>query len=214
MSMHFIVFEGLDGSGKSSLIKALAQKLEQLSLLYISTREPGGTELGEALREFILFPKPNALPTPRTELLLYQAIRAQHVDTVIRPSLEKGHWILCDRFTASSIAFQSAGRSINQSDVESLNFFATSGLAPELTVLLDLTSEQALRRRENRTQSTGNQPDRIESENHDFHNKVRMSFIDQAQKNPHQWLVLDASLSPEELAQQLILNLEDRGWLS
>lgn len=173
--MSFIVFEGLDGSGKSSLMAALEKELVQKSIHFIKTREPGGTPLGDEIRNMILR-KEGPAPTARTELLLYEASRSQHVDQVIKPALDKGTWVLCDRFTASSIAFQSGGREISESQVESLNAFATAGVQPALTILLDLSVEESRRRRQGRGQNNGEAEDRIESEADSFHEKSDNRF--------------------------------------
>jgi dTMP kinase len=211
--MPFIVFEGLDGSGKSSLMKALEQQLTASNLAFIRTREPGGTPLGDEIRELILRPSESA-PTPRTELLLYEASRAQHVDKVIRPALQSGAWVLCDRYSASSVAFQAGGRQISEEWVENLNQFATDGLEPDLTVLLDLSVEESRRRRNQRESRGGAKEDRIESEADHFHERVRQSFLAQAAKNPKNWLVLNAAESPEVLLQQLLAHLKERRWLA
>lgn len=210
--MRFIVFEGLDGSGKSSLIDHLGRFLNSVALPFIRTREPGGTLLGDEIRELIMRVNGEA-PTPRTELLLYEASRAQHVDKVIKPSLEGGQWVLCDRFAASSIAFQAGGRQISEKWVHTLNEFATNQLEPDLTVLLDLSVHEAKRRRERREQNGGPSADRIESEADQFHDRVRNSFLKQAQLSPEKWLILDASYSQENLSNQLINFLKGKGWL-
>lgn len=210
--MAFIVFEGLDGSGKSSLLRALESLLQHKNITFHRTREPGGTPLGEDLREIILRRSQGA-PGPRTELLLYEASRAQHVDEVIRPQLKRGAWVLCDRFTASSIAFQAGGRSIRISDVEWLNRFATNGLEPDLTVLLDLETNEAKMRVDQRLRQTGESADRMESEATAFHERLRSSFLQQAEGNPKKWLVLDAKLSPQELIAELVSALRERGFL-
>ncbi|MCX7978504.1 MAG: dTMP kinase [Bdellovibrionaceae bacterium] len=206
--MVFLVFEGLDGSGKSSLIDRLRWELELRSITYHLTREPGGTALGDELREIILRKTPPH-PTPRAELLLYEASRAQHVDEVIRPKLAQGVWVISDRFSASSIAFQAGGRQIPVEAVEALNEFATAGLRPDLTVLLDLTVEESRRRQGTR----GTVSDRIESEDDTFHERVRQSFLAQARKEPSRWLVLDASRPIEELAQELLRTLKEKKWI-
>lgn len=210
--MIFLVFEGLDGSGKSSLMRALQGLLDQKKISYHVTREPGGTPLGDQLREMILR-KSGPTPTPRTELLLYEASRSQHVDEVILPEIKKGKWVLCDRFSASSIAFQAGGRNISEQDVEQLNAFATNNLKPHLTILLDLSVEDSKKRRQSRAQSTGESEDRIESEKDDFHNRVRQSFLKQAQKQKTEWLVLDANQSTEQMLELLVQELRSRGWL-
>lgn len=210
--MPFLVFEGLDGSGKSSLMSTLEKELKSKGLATLRTREPGGTPLGDELREMILRTKGPA-PTARTELLLYEASRAQHVDHIIRPALEKHMWVLCDRFTASSVAFQAGGREIPEEWVERLNEFATGGLQPELTILLDLTVEESRRRRHNREGATNQAADRIESETDSFHDRVRQGFLRQAKGNPKHWLVLDASKTPEMLLEELLKSLRGLGWL-
>lgn len=210
--MPFLVFEGLDGSGKSTLMNSLEKHLADKRLPVVRTREPGGTSLGEELRELILR-KDGQAPTPRTELLLYEAIRAQHVDTVIKPHLQKNHWVLCDRFKASSIAFQAGGRQIAVDWVEKLNEFATENLEPDLTILLDLSVEESRRRRQQRSSQVGVAEDRIESEADSFHERVRQGFLEQARGNPQHWLVLDASKSGPELFQELLTALKGARWI-
>ncbi len=207
--MKFIVFEGLDGSGKSSLMAALEKELQTKGIAYHHTREPGGTPLGDEIRNIILR-KEGPAPLSRTELLLYEASRAQHVDEVIAPKLRQGSWVLCDRFVASSVAFQGGGREIQESDVVALNNFATGGLKADLTVLLDLSVEESRNRRQGRGQVTGEDEDRIESEADDFHEKVRQSFLKQAQADADTWLVLDAKNTPAVLFQQLLQVLAER----
>ena len=177
---------------KSTLIKGLERELVAHSIKYLVTREPGGTPLGDEIRQILLRVKGDT-PGPRTELLLYQAGRAQHVDYVIRPSLQKSAWVLCDRYSASSVAFQSGGRGLRQSDVEWLNEFSTGGLRPNLTVLLDLTVEESERRRADRD------ADRFESEAREFHEKVRQTYLRLAKADAFNWLVLDAS-QPSEVS--------------
>ena len=211
--MPFLVFEGLDGSGKSSLMSALEQELKSKGLPVVRTREPGGTALGDQIREMILT-KDGPTPTARTELLLYEASRSQHVDQVIRPALQKNSWVLCDRFSASSIAFQAGGREISEAWVERLNEFSTDGLIAELTVLLDLTVSESRRRRNQRQSKTGGGEDRIESEADTFHERVRKSFLEQAERDPKHWLVLDAAKNPDELLAQLLSHIRGLKWLA
>lgn len=208
----FLVFEGLDGSGKSSLMKSLENHLVQSGIQCLMTREPGGTVLGDQLRQLIL-QKSAEPPVPRAELLMYEASRAQHVECLIRPALLAKKWVLCDRFSASSIAFQSGGRSIEESQVKWLNSFATANLEAELTVLLDLPVEESENRRNRRALATGEDQDRIEMEKQDFHERVRQSFLAQAKAEPTKWLVLDASHTPAELSAELIQFLKDKKWL-
>lgn len=210
--MIFLVFEGLDGSGKSSLMKQLEQYLELKKIDFIKTREPGGTVVGDSIREIIL-QKSVAPPTARTELLLYQASRAQHVDLVIKPALENKKWVLCDRFSASSVAFQAGGRNISLSEVEWLNSFSTTNLKPNLQILLDLTVEESKNRRANRSIKAGVAEDRIEAEASDFHHRVREGFLAQAKAARKEWLVLDAAQSQQKLFQELLQALRGHQWL-
>lgn len=210
--MFFLAFEGLDGSGKSSLMNQLQNHLSAVHKSFIKTREPGGTQVGDQLRNIILS-KSSEAPTPRTELLLYEASRAQHVDLVIKPALEKKQWVLCDRFSASSVAFQAGGRQISEEQVIWLNQFATDNLKPHLNILLDLTVEESLKRRQKRVHEIGEAEDRIESEAAAFHERVRKGFLQQAHAAPQEWLVLDASQTPEQLFKILIQELKSRKWL-
>jgi dTMP kinase len=210
--MFFIAFEGLDGSGKSSLMNQLQNHLSTNNKSFIKTREPGGTQIGDQLRNIILS-KGTEVPTPRTELLLYEASRSQHVDLIIKPALEKKHWVLCDRFSASSVAFQAGGRQISADQVNWLNNFATDSLKPDLNVLLDLSVEESQARRQKRATAAGETEDRIESEAESFHRRVRDGFLMQAVLNPADWLVLNASQTPEQLFILLIQELKSRKWL-
>lgn len=213
--MIFLAFEGLDGSGKSSLMKQLEDHLLQQKIQFVKTREPGGTSVGDQLRSIILTRNEDAslAPTARTELLLYEASRAQHVDQVIRPALEQKKWVLCDRFTASSVAFQAGGRKISIEQVRWLNSFAIDGIEPHLNVLLDLTVEESKKRRQNRQHQSGEQEDRIESEAEAFHQRVREGFLSESKLFPERWLVLDAAHSPEKLFEILLKELKAKKWL-
>ncbi|MCB0341680.1 MAG: dTMP kinase [Pseudobdellovibrionaceae bacterium] len=210
--MSFIVFEGLDGSGKSTLAQGLRQVLEKHNISCVMTREPGGSALGGELRQLLLRLEGEP-PTAKAELLLYLADRAQHVEKIIAPALEKGQWVLCDRFTASTVAFQSGGRQLNIDSIDQLNDYATGGLKPDLFVLLDLSVEDSAQRMRMRESIQGDSPDRFEQEAKDFHERVRMSYIQQAQKTPDRWFVLSATQSPEELLQELLSELKRRKWL-
>lgn len=211
--MIFLAFEGLDGSGKSSLMKQLEIALSEKKISFVKTREPGGTLVGDELRALIL-KKSDEAPTARTELLLYEASRAQHVDLIIRPALAEKKWVLCDRFSASSIAFQAGGRQISESQVEWLNDFATNSLTPDLNILLDLTVGESQKRRQNRLDQSGIADDRIEAESDAFHERVRQGFLKQSEALPAKWLVLDAAQTPEQLFQILLMHLKARKWLA
>lgn len=208
----FIVFEGLDGSGKSTLIQGLTKELEAGGQKFRLTREPGGTPLAEDIRKLLLRTEAEA-PVATTELLLYAASRAQHVAGVIQPALAKGEWVICDRFSASSVAFQSFARGLDRAKIDWLNTFAQQGTAPDLYVLVDVTVDESERRQSKRIQG-GQKADRMESEKREFHESVRRGYLAQAKENPKGWLVLDGLLSPEDLKQELIAKLKERGWLN
>lgn len=206
--MHFIVFEGLDGAGKSTLIKGLEAELKAKGQSVVVTREPGGSALGEEIRRLLLEVGPDA-PQPKAELLLYQAARAQHVDLVIRPALERGDWVICDRYTSSSLAFQCGGRGIEESGVRWLNQFATDGLEADLTVLLKVSVAVSEQRRSGREFA-----DRFEQEKSEFHQRVHDHYLKQVASAANKWLVLNGeNQSPQALAAQLKQDLEARKWL-
>lgn len=205
----FIAFEGLDGAGKSTLIQSLVEELKKQQTNYVLTREPGGTELAEKIRQLLLSTEVEK-PSEKTELLLYEASRAQHVSQVIRPALEKGEWVLCDRFTASTLAFQSGGRGLSESDIHWLNNYATGGLEPTLTVLLDIDVDSSQKRSSGRTDR---ELDRMEREKREFHEAVRVHYLKQANQNPSKWLVLQAKDSVEQLSEQLLTHLRTNSWL-
>ena len=207
--MHFLAFEGLDGAGKSTLIQGLKSELERLGMAAVVSREPGGTSLGQEIRQMLLRVQGEA-PVARAEALLYQADRAQHVETLIRPALASGRWVLSDRFTASSVAFQGGGRDLSVAEVQWLNQFSTGGLKPDLFILLDLTVEESLRRLAGRA----TEADRFEREEKDFHERVRQGYLSLAKEEPSRWLVLNAAANPSELLQKLISDLKGRRWLA
>jgi dTMP kinase len=205
----FIAFEGLDGSGKSTLITSLTGELTRRSVDYVLTREPGGTPLAEEIRH-ILLRKGDEVPDARTEVLLYEASRAQHVAKVIKPALDAKKWVLCDRFFGSTVSFQCFARGLERKDVDWLNLYATGGLKPDFTVLLDLPATESLKRIALRNQKTGELQDRMESEKINFHENVRQGYLTQAKEAPAEWLVLDATGTRESLFEQLLSELESR----
>ena len=180
----FIVFEGGEGSGKSTQAKALNNRLRKLGFDVVFTHEPGGTVLGNKLRRWVKWGREITLPT---ELFLFLASRSQLVTKVIRPALARGHMVICDRFAASTIAYQGYGRGIDLSLLESLNDFVTDGLVPDLTVLLDVDAEQGLGRK-------GRKWDSFEREDFTFHQRVRDGYLKIAAADPERWMVIDASL--------------------
>lgn len=210
--MKFIVFEGIDGCGKSTLMKGLTACLTTQEIEFVTTREPGGTSLGTDIRQLILRTDGEA-PAPRAELLLYEADRAHHVENFICPNLEQGKWVLSDRYYSSTIAFQAGGRNLKREDIDWLNRFAVNDCEPDLWVLLDLSIEESATRMNRRNNETSGKLDRMELEKSDFHQRVRESYLQQAKESKGEWLVLDARKSPEQLQEELIDVLRGKGWL-
>jgi dTMP kinase len=193
----FIAFEGGEGAGKSTQVRLLQQWLTDQGLVARATREPGGTPSGQAIRDIVLDHAHAAL-SARAEALLYAADRAQHVHDVIRPALDAGEVVITDRFIDSSLAYQGAGRTIPLDDVRMLSRWATEGLWPDLTVLLDLAPEEGLARARGRAVA-----DRLESESLDFHQRVRQTFRDLAAADAERYLVLDARRRSDDLAAEI-----------
>jgi dTMP kinase len=198
-----IAFEGGEGAGKSTQVRRLQEWLTEEGLVARATFEPGGTPSGGRIRAIVLDPASAGL-SPRSEALLYAADRAQHVHDVLRPALDAGEVVITDRFVDSSLAYQGAGRTIPMDDVRSISRWATQGLQPDLTVLLDLPPEVGLARARGRAAA-----DRLESESLDFHQRVRRTFNALAEAQPDRYLVLDARRSPDELAAAIRARVSD-----
>ena len=193
---YFVVFEGGEGSGKSTQSVKLAAWLRVRGHEVVLTREPGATELGNRIRSLLLDPASNTCPSTRAEALLYAADRAQHVDQVLRPALDRGDVVISDRYVDSSLAYQGSGRQLPTDEVAWLSNWATDGLKPDLVVLLDIDPTRGIAR------ATGDgDGDRLEQESLDFHEKVRYTFKDIAAADPNRYLVIDGSLPPEDIAE-------------
>lgn len=190
----FIVFEGLDGSGKSTQARSLYRRLRRRGYPVLSTREPGGTPLGEVLRRWL---KGRQALSPIAELSLFVAARTQLVHEVVTPALEAGITVVADRYAASTVAYQGYGREMDLALVYGLNSAATGGLIPDLTVLLDLSSDTALDRKGDKLS------DAFETAPSDFHSRVRKGYLAQAAQDPERWLVLDAAQSKRTLSSQV-----------
>ena len=194
MSGLFITFEGGDGTGKSTQVRLLTQWLTEQGRAVVTTREPGGTEVGTALREIVLHHRGEI--DPRAEALLYAADRAQHIGTLVRPAIERGDVVVQDRYIDSSVAYQGAGRVLDAAEIKRISLWATGDLIPDLTVLLDLPGEFARERlaQEHRTF------DRLENERDDFHERVRAAFLALAEAEPQRFLVVDAAQEIDQIA--------------
>ncbi|MFC5281542.1 dTMP kinase [Arcanobacterium canis] len=179
----FITFEGGDGSGKSTQILAVTQVLEARGLPVVTSREPGGTQLGSEIRRLLLS---GGEVASKAEALLYAADRAQNIALRVRPALERGAIVLQDRFIDSSVAYQGAARSLGAGEIRKLSMWATDGLTPDLTLLFDVPVDVGVAR-------VGRQKDRLEAEGLDFHESVRSSYLDMAKMEPERFVVIDAS---------------------
>jgi dTMP kinase len=191
----FISFEGIDGVGKSTQADALEEFVRARGFDVVRSFEPGGTELGQEIRHLLLHRKGDV--SPRAEALLYAADRSHHVATKIRPALEAGKVVIADRYLDSSVAYQGAGRELETKEIRDLSLWATNGLLPDLTVLLDLDPEEARARRD----QTGTEPDRLEREKIDFFAAVRAGYLELAEAEPERFLVVDATTSREDIQQ-------------
>jgi len=192
----FVAFEGVEGSGKGTQIRLAKEWLEDQGVDVLVTREPGGTPVGEELRRMLLAHDTGHIE-PKTEALLFAAARAQHVASVIRPSLAEGKVVICDRYIDSSVAYQGWARGLGEQDVLTLNVWATQGLFPDLVLLLHLEPEAGLLR-------SLEEPDRIEMEGQDFHAKVSDAYLRIAEEHPERFVVLDADQTPEKVHEQVV----------
>ncbi|MGI8948599.1 MAG: dTMP kinase [Ornithinimicrobium sp.] len=190
----FVAFEGGDGAGKSTQARLLGDWVGEQGREVVLTREPGGTELGRTVRDVVLH---GDHVTPRAEALLFAADRAHHVASLVRPALDRGAVVLTDRYVDSSIAYQGAARELACAEIRDLSLWATQGLLPHLTVLLDVAPKQGRARR-------GDVHDRLEREGEDFHDRVRRGFLDLAAADPSRYLVLDGDKPPEELHEAVV----------
>jgi dTMP kinase len=191
----FVTFEGGDGVGKTTQATLLENWLRSTGRTVVRTREPGGTEVGVLIRDIVLHHRGEV--APRAEALLYAADRAHHIASVVRPALDRGEVVIQDRYLDSSVAYQGAGREIDPQEIRDLSLWASGGLLPEVTVLLDLDHGAARRRLD-----ADDKPfDRLESEEASFHDRVRTAFLALAAAEPDRFLVVDASLPADEIAQ-------------
>jgi dTMP kinase len=209
--IRFITFEGGDGSGKTTQLKALESHLIARSKSCIATREPGGTSLGRLIRQALLEVSNQPITSP-AELFLYLADRAQHMQEVILPALEEGKVVLCDRHTDSTLAYQGYGRGIDLGLLRRLNDIASQGIRPDLTLLFDCPVAIGLSRtaqRQSQASTIRSREDRFERERIEFHEKVRKGFLELAQAEPQRFRIIDAARSAAEVGQE-IMDIIDR----
>ncbi len=200
----FVTLEGVEGSGKTTQASRVAEALAARGRDVVTTREPGGTETGEAIRKLLLDSEDGSVGR-ETELMLYMAARSQHVEDVIWPALESGRLVLCDRFSDATVAYQAGGRGVPEETVRAVNAVATGGLEPDLTVLLDLPEEEGIGRLEGR----GGGPDRMERESGSFHKSVREAYLEIARREPRRVKVVDATLSEDRITEEVVSMIEE-----
>ena len=197
----FIVFEGGDGAGKSTQVALLREALERAGREVTVTRQPGGTPLGQQIRDLVLHGDHVA---PRAEALLFAADKAHHVETLVRPALQRGAVVISDRYTDSSVAYQGAGRELGAQEVHDLNMWAVEDLVPDLTVVVDISAEEGRRRR-------GAVHDRLESEEDAFHEAIRQHFLSMARGNPERYLIVDGTQTHQQAHAEVMTRLEAMG---
>ncbi len=195
----FITLEGPEGSGKTSHLDDLAESIRQAGYEVVVTREPGGTEIGDQIRDTLLNLKNTAMH-PLTEILLFQASRAQHVHELILPALRAGKIVLCDRFADSTVAYQGYGHQTDLEELKGIIHFATGGLEPDLTLLLDVDIETGLQRRQKDKQKW----DRLDAKEKAFHVRVREGYLKMAADQPERWVVIDAT-QPLEVVREMLV---------
>jgi dTMP kinase len=200
----FIAFEGGDGAGKSTQVGLLRDALEKSGRTVLLTRQPGGTPLGQQIRDLVLHGDHVA---QRAEALLFAADKAHHVEQVIGPALAAGDVVITDRYTDSAVAYQGAGRDLGAREIHDLNMWAVDDLVPDLTVVVDVTAAEGRRRR-------GEVHDRLESEQDDFHEAIRAHYLAMAQGSPERYLVVDGTQAPDQIHAQVAERLRAMGVLS
>jgi dTMP kinase len=208
---RFITLEGIEGVGKTTQVTRIAAALEARGIAHLVTREPGGTALAERIRELVLHAGDESLP-PAAELLLMFAARAVHLSNKIEPQLKRGAWVICDRFTDASYAYQGGGRRLKMEDIRHLESMVQAGRKPDLTLLLDAPVEQALQRA--RLRNAAAVQDRFESERVEFFERVRSVYLARAAAEPERIAVIDASEPADRVAASILRQLTDRSWIS
>ncbi len=198
-----MTFEGPDGGGKTTQLRQLVVRLREEGYPLIATREPGGTRIGEEIRDLI-HDCAHTEMTSRAEILLYSASRAQLTNELILPALDAGKLVLCDRYFDSTYAYQGYGRGLSMEELQTITQFATQGLKPDLTVCLDLPPELGIQRRH----QSGEALNRLDREALDFHRRVREGYLALADKEPERWIIVDASHDLEEVQQTIWATLE------
>ena len=208
---RFLTIEGIEGVGKTTQVARLSHYLAERGIDHVVTREPGGTPLAEKIRDLVLRPREETLP-PAAELLLMFAARAVHLANHIEPVLHTGRWVICDRFTDATFAYQGAGRGMSQTDIRSLETLVQGARRPDLTLLLDVPVDVGLER--SRQRDAGGTRDRFDSERAEFFERVRAGYLARARAEPGRMAIIDAVASKDEVTKRMTKVLESRSWIS
>jgi dTMP kinase len=208
---RFLTIEGIEGVGKTTQVARLSHYLAERGIDHVVTREPGGTPLAEKIRDLVLRPREETLP-PAAELLLMFAARAVHLANHIEPVLHTGRWVICDRFTDATFAYQGAGRGMSQTDIRSLETLVQGARRPDLTLLLDVPVDVGLER--SRQRDAGGNRDRFDSERAEFFERVRAGYLARARAEPGRMAIIDAVASKDEVTKRMTKVLESRSWIS
>jgi dTMP kinase len=208
---RFLTIEGIEGVGKTTQVARLSRNLAERGIDHVVTREPGGTPLAEKIRELVLLPRDETLP-PAAELLLMFAARAVHLANHVEPALKAGRWVICDRFTDATYAYQGAGRGMSQTDIRYLETLVQGARRPDLTLLLDVPVEVGLER--SRRRDAGAIRDRFEAERAEFFERVREAYLSRARAEPQRMAIIDAAASMDEVTKRMTKVLESRSWIT
>jgi dTMP kinase len=208
---RFLTVEGIEGVGKTTQVALLSKALARHGIAHVVTREPGGTPLAENIRDLVLAERAESLPST-AELLLMFAARAVHLANHIEPNLNAGRWVICDRFTDATYAYQGAGRGVNEADIRNLEILVQGARRPDLTLLLDVPVAVGLQRSQRR--DAGKVRDRFERERADFFERVRAEYLKRARAEPARMAVIDAAASQTDVAARIEAVLESRSWIS
>jgi dTMP kinase len=208
---RFVTLEGIEGVGKTTQVARLSDALKSLGVAHVVTREPGGTPLAESIREVVLTAREETLP-PTAELLLMFAARAVHLANHIEPNLRAGRWVICDRFTDATYAYQGGGRQLRMDSIGELESMVQGTLRPHLTLLLDAPVENALARA--RRRNLGSPEDRFERERSEFFERVRSVYRARAEAEPDRIAIIDATRSIDEVGASILEQLKVRSWIS
>jgi dTMP kinase len=208
---RFLTIEGIEGVGKTTQVARLSHYLAKRGIDHVVTREPGGTPYAEKIRDLVLRPRDETLP-PAAELLLMFAARAVHLANHIEPVLNAGRWVICDRFTDATYAYQGAGRGMSQTDIRFLETLVQGALRPDLTLLLDVPVDVGLER--SRQRDAGGVRDRFDGEQAEFFERVREAYLSRARAEPQRMAIIDAVASMDEVTTRITQVLESRSWIS